>query len=173
MVAIQQRRRGDRMRILRSLAMVSATVLLLALSALADCSAPKNVKELQDCWQQLWASDNQFDSLMQLYADDATLLRSSGGRFVGRTEIKGYWEHARNTTNVKFSFPALTPVEKGELGYDSGSYDEDRTGKNDNTKSHEHGGYLLLAEKSKDKWLIVQQVFVVIVVRHRAQVIQQ
>lgn len=149
------------MHVLISLGKVSATVLLLALGAMADCNAPKDVKELQNCWKQLWDS-NQLDSFMQLYAENATLLRSSGGRFVNRKDIKTYWEQVRNAANVKFEISLLPPVMVGDLGYDSGNYQENDTAKKDNTTGHEEGGYLVVAEKFKDKWLIVQQVFVVV-----------
>jgi ketosteroid isomerase-like protein len=146
------------MQMLRSLATLIATVVLLALGALGDCSSPKGVGELQDCWQQLW-NNNEFDSLMQLYAENATLLRRSG-QFVGRTDIQTYWERVRNPAYATFS-TSIVPVATVDLGYGSGTFTEDDRLKKNGTVIHHQGGYLVVAQKFKDKWLIVQQAFVV------------
>jgi hypothetical protein len=57
---------------MRTFGVFAALVLLIPIGAFADCAAPPTIKELQQCWQDNWNA-KKLDSVMQLYAADATL----------------------------------------------------------------------------------------------------
>jgi ketosteroid isomerase-like protein len=134
----------------------AALVLLIPIAALADCSAPSTIKDLQECWQNDW-NEKKLDVVMKLYADNANLVR--GDRTViNRAEIEAYWKGLISTT--QFAISVVTPTEKGVWGYDLGGYQENITTK-DNKQNQQKGAYLVVAEKVGGKWLILLQVFTV------------
>src|ERR1700686_5329331 len=100
------------MRTLRSFGAVGVLALLIPIGALANCSVPATIKELQQCWQDNW-NNKKLDSVMQLYADNATLQRSDG-TLLKRTAIEAYWKGLIN--NVQFSVSVVTPTEKSDWG---------------------------------------------------------
>ena|ERR1700686_4199890 len=144
------------MRTLRSFGAVGVLALLISIGARANCTAPATIKELQQCWQDNW-NNKKLDSVMQLYADNATLIRGDG-TLINRPAIETYWKGLIN--NVQFSISVVAPTEKGDLGYDIGGYQENIALK-DNKQDQQKGAYSVVAEKVGEKWLVVLQVFVV------------
>jgi ketosteroid isomerase-like protein len=144
---------------LKGLALVCASVLAVALTATAQCSSPKTTDELRQCWQDSW-NKKQLDSVLQLYADDGTLL-TADGRFHGRDAIKAYFVSKMDAANVQFALVSIEKSAPNKIGYDSGSFQETSIQKNGGPAQQQDGNYLLIAQKDeKGNLLIVQHAFV-------------
>ncbi len=144
------------MQILRNLFVITFIV-LISLVAFADCNAPQSLKELQDCWQTSWNSQN-LTVLMKLYSDNAVLHRNDITA-VGTSAIESYWKGLIKANNVQFSISVVTPTQKAEVGYDYGGYQENITTP-DKKQDQKKGAYSIFAERIGNKWQIVLQDFV-------------
>lgn len=144
---------------LRTWILVCTAVLGLVLGASADCNSPKTIADLRDCWQESW-NQKQLDAVVQLYANDGTLL-TGDGRFHGPNDIKAYLKTKIDSASIQFVFSSVEEVEPNKFGYDSGTFQEHITQKPGGATQQEDGNYLLVARKDdKGRLLIAQHAFV-------------
>lgn len=143
---------------LKAFVLVVAAILGMTFGVRADCNSPKTITELQNCWQQSWNS-KQLDAVVQLYADNGTLV-TADGRFQGRVNIKTYLKQKMDSGNIQFAFETLAHVEPNAVGYDGGTFQENGT-LTSGGPQQQGGSYLLVARRDdKGKLVIEQHAFV-------------
>jgi len=139
------------------LALGSFLFLIVNIST-ADCDSPKSISELQTCWTQQWNAAN-LDGVMKLYAPNATLIRSETTT-IGSAAIRTVWKSLMDAVSIQFAPSTLPAIEKSDLGYEIGGYQENIVPKDKKTQpSIVRGEFLIIAEKTGKKWAIVVQNF--------------
>jgi hypothetical protein len=94
---------------------------------------------------------------MLLYAQDATLIRSEKTT-IGSAAIRAEWKSVMDEGSVQFVMSPLPPIEKSDLGYEIGSYQENVVTK-DKKELQIKGEFIIIGEKVDKKWIIAVQNF--------------
>ncbi|MCU1299782.1 MAG: Ketosteroid isomerase [Candidatus Sulfotelmatobacter sp.] len=113
--------------------------------------------------------------LVALYSDDAALLLPSGERIVGKDKITAYFKQIFDSASgLRIKLDSDKTDSSGELGFDSGRYEETITQAGGGTvmsgivasgivvsgggsQSEHRGSYLSVLRRQTERWLIVQQ----------------
>jgi len=149
--------------------------LLLVLGPIVVAQKPDDqIAKVRATWVDDFKTKNA-DGLASLYVDNATLVAASGERIVGKENIRHYFVQLfESVATADVSVDSKDTGVSGELGYDSGVYDQvvvrpgtsiqgnvtlsgsvRVSGGGSPVKSH--GSYLVVLSRKGGKWLIVQQ----------------
>jgi hypothetical protein len=112
---------------------------------------------------------------MSLYAEDAAIMPPTGERIVGKEKVAAYFKQLFDSaTSVDAKVTSESTHAVGELGYDSGTYEETIVGggtkisgkvvisgnvkiQGGGSRSISNGCYLVVLKYESDNWLIVEQ----------------
>ena len=134
-----------------------------AIFASGIASAPANAADALAQVSQDWASDWQaknLDAVLALYTDDAVFLDADGSRVTGRRAIHEFFATVLKQYSAKPTMQSVVNAASGDLGYDSGTYDEIATPVNNPAGAIQtHGSYLVVLRRVHGHWLIVEQVW--------------
>jgi ketosteroid isomerase-like protein len=155
-----------------------AILFCLLVSVVSTFAAAQPSKEGIDKVREEWT--NSFNSknlpkLMSLYADDAAVMPPTGERIVGKEKVAAYFKQLfDSTTAVDVKVVSESTHAAGELGYDSGTYEQTVTrsgttisGKvvlsgnvkiqGGGVRSVSSGSYLVVLKYESNNWQIVEQ----------------
>lgn len=129
---------------------------LCASTAMASASADDLVR-VGRSWASDWSA-GKLDALMTLYAPDAVFHPTSGERWVGVSEIRKNCAAGLAQFRANLRLKSLTSRSSGDLGYDSGTFEEDTTPIKGGKTLHAHGTYLFVLSRQADGgWKLLEQ----------------
>ncbi|WP_263365835.1 YybH family protein [Edaphobacter bradus] len=145
--------------------MMPRTILLTSLLVVAaslpahpqqpDSSA--TITHLRTQWAEALHA-KRLDDCLSLYASDAAFLEPRGSRIQGQQALHDLFQIAFSATDSTIQFTSTTIQTSGDLGFDSGSYQETTVLHGTNTTIPVSGNYLTIYRRTPDgRWLIVQQ----------------
>jgi ketosteroid isomerase-like protein len=105
------------------------------------------VKRLRETWVQEFNAGHA-DKVAELYAQEAVLMRRNGSVH-SRDSIQAELQRSINSEARNYSVQSLHTESSGDLGYDTGIYNED-------VRHHgAEGNYLLVLKRIEGVWKIV------------------
>ncbi len=137
-------------------------------------ASKEGIEKVREEWTKSFNSKN-LTTLMSLYADDATLMPPTGERIVGKERVAAYFKELfESATAVDAKVASESTHAAGELGYDSGTYEQTviRGGttirgnvvisgnvkiQGGGSRSISSGSYLVVLKYESHHWLIVEQ----------------
>jgi ketosteroid isomerase-like protein len=105
------------------------TLLLLAIAAIktlpaqTSANSEKEIAEIREQWVANWNA-KKLEPIVQLYAQDAVFLPSTGQRIEGREAIGNYLKQVMDSSYGKLSVKSLVSENSGKLAFDSGSFED-------------------------------------------------
>ena len=130
-----------------------------AVAAWATTAFADNLSSLSSAWAADW-SHKKLDAIMQLYAPQPVFLPTSGERWEGATAIRKAFAAALTRVSPDLKLKSLRSASSGDLGYDSGSYEETLTPMKGGAAVHPTGSYLFVFERQRGgDWKILEQTF--------------
>ena len=156
------------------------TLLLLAIAAIktlpaqTSANSEKEIAKIREQWVANWNA-KKLEPIVQLYAQDAVFLPSTGQRIEGREAIGSYLKQVMDSSAGKLSVKSLASEESAKLAFDSGSFEDTLKGGSAIISGHGtisgtvtitggggeqrqvKGSYLIVLKRGSDnKWLIQQ-----------------
>jgi uncharacterized protein (TIGR02246 family) len=112
---------------------------------------------LAEQWARLWGA-KKLGAVMQLYAPDAAFLPAIGRRWEGVETIRRNFAGLLAHYNPHIVLRSIRHAASGNLGYESGAYDETITPVNGREPIAAKGSYLFVYQKQGDGgWKILEQ----------------
>jgi ketosteroid isomerase-like protein len=128
---------------------------LLAISP--TLGTPVTPTDITQQWAADWRS-KKLDAIMVLYASEPVFSPGAGGRWVGAAVIRKNFAAVLAQYTADLDLQSLRSSSSGELGYDSGSYEEVVTPVRSGATLHYKGNYLFLFQRQKTgAWKILEQ----------------
>jgi ketosteroid isomerase-like protein len=142
----------------------SATVRVLVLTAalgLGAQAAPVRVGPVEDVsqqWAGFWNAKN-LDATMTLYAPEPVFLPASGERWAGPAQLRRNFARVLKKFDPRLSLQSLKSETSGNLGYDSGTFDEVLAPAKGGKAIHAKGNYLFVFQRPNRRggWKILEQ----------------
>jgi ketosteroid isomerase-like protein len=133
------------------------------------------IEKIRAEWVNSFKSKN-LEKLMSLYADDAAVMPPTGERIVGKEKVTAYFKNLFDSaTTLDVKVGSEITKSDGELGYDSGSYEQvvmrggtkisggvvisgNVTIQGGGSREVSNGSYLVVLRHESNNWVIIQQV---------------
>jgi ketosteroid isomerase-like protein len=134
----------------------------------------EGIEKIKEEWTKSFNSKN-LTKLMSLYADDAEIMPPTGERIAGKEKVAAYFKQLFDSaTTVDTKVASESTYAAGELGYDSGTYEQTVTRggttisggvtisgnvkiQGGGARSISSGSYLVVLKHKSNNWLIVEQ----------------
>lgn len=138
---------------------LGALLVVIATSTVAaevPASTAPDFGALRLSWATYLHAKN-LDSAIGLYAANAVFGSGDGHRIVGKTAIRKLFAKVMKDYTSTISFRPGESGNSGQLGYDSGSYDEMLVRKT-GAAQHFRGTYITIFRRARNgTWLIIEQ----------------
>lgn len=135
-------------------------LVLASLVATAVCAAPLHATQIVDLgaeWAGYWNAKN-LDAIMKLYAPEPVFLPTSGERWEGKAAIRRNFAAGLAQYDPNLTMKSVTAGVSGNLGYDSGTYDETVAPVKGGKAIRAKGNYLFLFQRQPNgRWKILEQ----------------
>jgi ketosteroid isomerase-like protein len=133
---------------------IAAAGLMAAMSGASGAELPRDVSAT---WASNWSA-KKLDAVMRLYAPQPVILPASGERWEGTETIRRNLADQLARFNIDIRLQSRLGAMAGELGYDSGTYDETIVPLKYGKPRHFVGSYLFLFQMQADgEWKILEQ----------------
>jgi uncharacterized protein (TIGR02246 family) len=132
---------------------MTATALCIGSST----ASAAGVQSLSAEWASDW-SGKKLDKVLALYAADAVFLPAVGPRWEGAPTIRKNFSDLLANYNPRIKIESRGSETSGNLGYDSGTYDETITAMKDGKVIAARGNYLFVFGRQQGgDWKIIEQ----------------
>jgi len=147
----------------------SIFALVLCLFGLTDAVAGPSdgsevraqVAKVRDNWLAAFKSKD-VSTAISYYASDAAFLQPSGERIEGIDAIRELYQKVASTFDSDLLLRSHDLEVSGDLGFDSGEYEETLTNRATGQKQHFRGQYVMIFRLGSDgHWRIIQHVWTV------------
>ena len=148
----------------------SIFALILCLSGLTDAiagpsdgsQARAQIAKVRDNWLVAFKSKD-VSTAISYYASDAAFLQPTGERIEGIDAIRELYQKVASTFDSDLLLRSHDLEVSGDLGFDSGEYEEVLTNRATAQKQHFHGQYVIVFRLGRDgHWRIIQHVWTVV-----------
>jgi ketosteroid isomerase-like protein len=127
--------------------------------ATASTSTPDIFATFRSQWARN-LHEKRIDASVVEYAPDADFIDPNGARISGTQAIRRLFETVTTTYDSDIAFTSKRVVQSGNLGFDSGTYDETLIVRATGKTQHAVGSYLTIYQRGPTgEWLIVQQIW--------------
>ena len=114
------------------------------------------VTKISEQWAKEWSAKN-LNSVVDLYAEDAVFLPSTGSRVTGRPAIRELFAGALAAHTSQIQVRSKVSEQSGNLAFDSGEYEETSTA--GGVTRTGRGNYLVVLRREGNRWRIVQHMW--------------
>ena len=130
---------------------------LLFLLGASSPAPPPDLAGISGAWAADWSAA-KLDALMALYAPDAVFHPTSGERWVGTTEIRKNCAAGLSQFHASLHLQSLRSLSSGDLGFDSGAFEEDIVPVKGGKAMHSRGTYLFVfTRRPSGEWKVLEQ----------------
>jgi peptidoglycan/xylan/chitin deacetylase (PgdA/CDA1 family) len=148
----------------RGLALILGAACAIVVSAQSSHLAyPDDAKDPFAALRQQWARNlhhKRVDALVAEYTPDAEFINPDGSRVHGTADLRHLFETVTAMFDSDPVFDSKHVEVSGDLGYDSGTYQESLTVRATGKAQRASGSYLTIYHRGKDgAWLIAEQVW--------------
>ncbi len=124
---------------------------------MAAPAVPPDLRGVSRAWAADWSAA-KLDDLMALYAPDAVFHPISGVRWMGVPEIRRNCAAGLAQYRARLHLHSSASRSSGDLGYDSGTFEEDTTPIKGGQTVHSRGTYLFLFTREPNgSWKLLEQ----------------
>jgi ketosteroid isomerase-like protein len=128
-------------------------------AASAQSSTSASLAKIRDAWVQDLHT-KQLEPILSFYAPDAVFHQPTGERIIGAAALRTLFQNIMGMFDSDLTLHSQNLEASGDLGYDSGDYQEVLTTITTGAKINSKGSYIIIFKRQSDgTWKVIQQVF--------------
>lgn len=122
-----------------------------------DVSHAAVIENISEQWTGYWNARN-IKAIMTLYAPEPVFQTMSGERWDGAVSIRANFVKGLKLYEPRLTMQSVRSQASGNLGFDSGTFDEIASPTKGGKSVHMKGNYLFVFQRQKTgKWKILEQ----------------